>query len=504
VRPRLVHSCYIPDVAGVWHPDMHANCMCNEFTGLRYRMLRKVPEATAGGQDRIRRVFGELCRRTLPVQQLELSKVVAGYSGRWRTRYEEAQRQYERVGLTTRDARINAFVKSEKINAALKPSKPRMIWARRPVYNLVLASFLKPIEAVLYNRIKTPARFGVPPTRLSAKGLNSAQRAALVRRKFGHIPGCHVCEVDMTAFEAHHGGWFLSEEHRMYKRCNGDPTLAWLLSMQHNNIGVTQNGIRFSRKGGRASGDFNTGLGNTLAMVAMCIAAVDMLIPGYKCDLLADGDNCLFFFEPAALDRLLVGLPEAFSSFGHEAKVENVVNVIEHVRFGQCAPLQVTDKDWRMVRDPRKVLSNAFTSHRHYGELVGGRRILKSVAQCELVLGSGVPVLQPFAAAALQDLRSVRFAKSFEAENFEYAEVTRSINWQSRRSTQITSICRESFQRAFGLGVEEQLEIEKALEVKFPVEWRQPPLPRTGRDTSVLEWMQDPAFRVWSGGLPTG
>jgi len=156
------------------------------------------------------------------------------------------------------------------------------------------------------------------------------------------------------------------------------------------------------------------------------------------------------------------------------------------------------------VRDPFKVLSGAFTSHRHYGELRGGLPILKSVAQCELVLNSGVPILQRYAESALNDLRTVRFAKHFEAESFEYREIVKSKGWQEEKRADISPIARESFYRAFGVSVEEQLRIESELDVKFPTVWQQSPLPRSGRDTDILAWTLDPAFRVWSGSPSSG
>jgi len=402
---------------------------------------------------------------------MEISEVVESYSGRLRLRYEEAARSIREDGpCTVKDARISAFVKAEKYNALAKTRKPRMIWGRKPRYNLELASFLKPIEQAIYRLLRTPKRSGVPPTRIVAKGLNGPARASLIRRKMSSISDCVVFEVDMTAFEAHHDLRVLRMEHAVYLRMNPDQRLRQLLSWQLCNRGVTQNGIRFRREGGRASGDFNTGLGNSLAMTAMCIAAVDQIRPAYAWDLLADGDNCLFFVTRADLHLFTAHLPGVFRAFGHEAKVEAPVSVVEQVTFGQSRPVE-TSIGWTMVRDPYKTLSGAACSHKHYGELKGGLKVLKSVAQCELILNRGVPILSVYAGRLLDALSQVGFAKKFDPDELRYRVALQ--GWHIRKTVAITDCARRSFSTAWGVTPAEQVRIEAILssELVLPTSW---------------------------------
>jgi len=498
VRPGKVYHCHIPSLGGVWRPSMDASCMCNEIAGLRHRMLKLVPEATEEGKGAVRKLINSWCKRSRSVEQLTPEQVAESYSGRLRKRYDQAALELRTDGeCVIRDARISAFVKAEKYNGLAKAHKPRMIWGRTPKYNLELATYLKPIEHAVYRQLLTPKDALVPPTRMSAKGLNSFQRAALIQRKMSHFKDPRVFEVDMTAFEAHHGEWFLLEEHRFYRSFNKSRRLGTLLSWQVVNKGRTQNGVWFKKRGGRASGDFNTGLGNTVAMTAMSVLAARALIPGSRWDILADGDNALFFCEAGDLTKLSEGIPGVFLAFGHEAKVERPSGLLEQATFGQSRPVH-TAGGWKMVREPFKVLSGMFTSHRHYGEMKGGRSILKSVAQCELVINAGVPILSVYAERALNALGDVGFAKHFDAENYDQQQVTRMARWQEKVNLPITDTCRESFARAWGVSVEEQVDIEGMLKVQFPVSWEGAVLETHMLARKLYPWTLGPEFDVCS------
>lgn len=243
--------------------------------------------------------------------------------------------------------------------------------------------------------------------------------------------------------------------------------------MQMVNRGTLDGGIRFSRKGGRASGDYNTGLGNTLLMLGMCSVSMRELVAGTRWDVLADGDNCLLFYEQSVEEVLLKQLPDKFLDFGHEITVEEPTSEMERVTFGQSRPVCV-DGSWQMVRDPMKAISCMAVGHRHYSELKGGLRVLKSVAQCELALNSGVPVIQSYAVSLLRDLETVKHASAnVDLGDYRYEEIRRQDGWVRRREVQVSHSTRESFHRAWGVPPEEQLELE-GLVVKLPRVWDGP------------------------------
>nr|QXN75425.1 MAG: RNA-dependent RNA polymerase [Grapevine-associated RNA virus 11] len=205
-------------------------------------------------------------------------------------------------------------------------------------------------------------------------------------------------------------------------------------------------------------------------MLGMCISAMRDLSKGKKWDLLADGDNCLLFYEPVQEEAVLSRLPKTFLEFGHEVKVETPTSVLERVTFGQSRPVKINGH-YRMIRDPIKAISGMGVGYRHYAELKGGLRVMKTIAQCELSLNTGVPVLQNYAASFLRDLSNVRLASSrVNMEDYRYEEVLKLEDPVLAKETQISAETRESFELAWGLCPERQLELER-ITVTCPRSW---------------------------------
>jgi len=376
----------------------------------------------------------------------------------------------EREGLSTPvDARVSAFVKAEKLSN-YKVHKPRVIMGRSPRYNLELASYLKPLEHVVYSAFRGWGDM-FTRTRLIAKGLNGEQRASLLRRKMLAHPDMVCFEVDCKSFESHLTLSQLEEEHLFYKQLLKSPRLAQLLSWQLEFVGRFRCGLGFKARGVRASGDFNTGLGNTLIMCCLVLAVARRLRT--KFDFLADGDNAVVFVRSKDLTLWERELPKIFWEMGHEADMGLPTSEVCCIDFGQSRPLCVGGR-WTMVRNPLKVLSSAFCGHQHYNEMRGGLRVLKSVAYCESVLNRGVPVLQAFSHAMLTRLESVAFvSEGFDLGNYEYQRVvTNSRRWQQTNFEEISLEARLLFEKSWGFSVEEQLRLESQFKVKvLPSGW---------------------------------
>jgi len=467
LNKRFLYKVHIPDLEGLWHPLVHRPCLHNEAAAVLHRVLAPVPDPTPHGLVIFQAAMGRLrsaLRRGGVVRRWSLDEVVSCYSGSKRKRYEAARETLTHRLSTARDAEIRAFVKCEKFGSNKVTRPPRLIQGRAPEFNLELFQWYKPFEQRLYSLGVPLSLSGVPTkTRFIAKGMNEKQRAALVLHKMESIPDCAVIGLDASAFDAHVNVPMLRSEHKTIMAvCGQDERLRWLLSQQLETYGRTPQGVRYTRVGGRCSGDDNTGGGNSLLMGAMSIAACGEL--GIRpFDLMVDGDNTLIFLPNAMVASALAGLPAIFEEMGHEVKVESVATRAEQVEFGQCRPVH-SSVGWKMVRNPLRTLARACSSAVHFHEPRGGLRVLKTVAMGELALNRGVPVLQPYFAAILEELRDVEHMDPMKLGISGHlyslgAFDTRA--WLERRTAPITVEARLSFEAAWGIDPEEQLLAEQ-------------------------------------------
>nr|UYZ32451.1 RNA-dependent RNA polymerase [Alternaria dianthicola umbra-like virus 1] len=455
--------CNMSFVEGCWAPSVHTNCNHNETVALLKRSLAPTPTYTDNAP--VLKVFGslrQLAKRWGGSRWSDLETAMS-YTGAMRLRYLKAEESLRLDGpITSVDSKLGAFLKAEKFGYG-KYGKPRMIFPRSPRYNLKLASFLKPFEHWLWGYLTGRRLWGGNNTRVVAKGLNGGARAQLIGRKFKTFTDCVVFEVDGSAFEAHVDSWQLEAEHGVYMAAHsGAPELARLLARQLVNEGNTPGGLRFSRAGGRASGDFNTGMGNTLIMLAVVVAVLRHLKVPF--DVLVDGDNALVFLSQCDSARVCSRFAELALLFsGHEMVLENPVTTMEHIRFGQSAPVEVSSGRWTMVRSWDKVVSHMTSSHAHLQQPAFALPFLRGVAQCELALHQGLPVAQFMARNIIARTEGVKAVGDSFYRDYEVMGVSLGDRHKSR-FVEPTMTCRESFARAFGLEPDQQLQLERDLE----------------------------------------
>lgn len=475
-RRRRMYTAWPSELPGTWVPGVHANCPHNEIRALMARSLGPTPESDEAMRAPVLNSFRRIkvVSRRYCDERWDLRQTAESYTGALRSRYLEAKRSLEEDGpICSRDYFIRAFVKAEKVKYG-KFQKPRMIYPRSPRYNLQLASWLKPFEHWLWGNLKSVGNRGVPKTRVVGKGLNGYQRAGLIRRKMRQLPGCVVFEVDGKAFEAHVDRWQLCQEHSVYETaypCDGG--LKRLLSHQLRLRGVTAGGVLFDRDGGRASGDFNTGMGNTLIMLAVVDAVLrGMGLPMF--DSLVDGDNSLVFIRGSDSVRVMRDFAgDALRCSGHEMVLERETSVLEEVRFGQSAPVQ-TARGVTMVRDWVKVVSQGTSSHTNMLEPAFAKVYLYGVSLCELSLARGVPILWAWANA----LRIATASRKVPVPHLlQYQVLGVDLDGVGSVVAEAPSVvARESFARAFGVCPEDQIALESSftfgnLSRWFPVEF---------------------------------
>jgi hypothetical protein len=459
---RRVMQTAVPCPApGTWVPAVHAKCHHNETAALLKRSLAPTPTPIPGREAPVLAVFRTLRRVAgrYGGQRWGYLETAQSYSGAMCRRYLEAQSSLMLDGpVRSSDYKLRAFVKAEKV----KPwsvSKPRMIFPRSPRYNLVLASWLKPFEHWLWGNLKSRAFSGVGNSRVVAKGLNPVQRANLIVRKMSQLSDCVVFEVDGRAFEAHVDVWQLLQEHSVYESAYpGDGGLKKILNKQLHNFGRTECGVKFSRDGGRASGDFNTGMGNSLIMLAVVVGTLREM-GATKWDVLVDGDNALLFLPGSDAQRVYASFAHtALELSGHEMTLERPTRVVEEVRFGQSAPVRC-EGGWKMVREWSKVLSHSTSSHHHLREPRFAVEHLRGVSLCETSLSHGVPILWAFTRRLLALTEGVEARRLHSLRDYQVLGVDLD-RLQAQGAREPDDEARQSFHLAFGVDADGQRIIE--------------------------------------------
>jgi len=443
----------------------NASCSCNEYVGLRNRVLAVVPPCQPNRQFTLR--FREAVRRFKAqmegkVRKYTIPEVCQSFAGAKRKLYERAAESLVETPFRLKDAELKAFVKQEKVSLG-EQKDPRIIQARGPRYNILVMQYLRSVERELGNLKLVP--WGVGAT---CKGLSSHGRAKRYLRMVGQFSDPVVIGLDASRFDMHVSQWLLKEEHKLY--CALYPKDRWLpalLKLQLQNRGITMRAqMRYSNPGGRASGDVNTSLGNHVIMMACAYAALGDL-PPRTWDMLCDGDDCLVVCERRILDAVQARIEPGFLQFGLRVVCELPVAPykVEHCQARLYRPW---GQQPRFVRNPTKAVAN-FASHYHWlHNVTAARRYFATLACAEHTCQPGIPIFwamakkyHEFACGStcydMQRSMDLSWRVSLEGGLKAYEEIRPDAN------------ARIAFAEAFDMSVEEQLVLESTiLNLAFP------------------------------------
>jgi len=440
------------------------------------RVLGTIPLPSDYGLKLLNKQCSRLSSRYGHLQPWTLEKVLESFKGARKQRYQVAYNDLNLKPLCHDDARIKSFVKAEKMNPFDKNNPdPRMIQARNPRYNLVIAKYLRPVEHIIYN-LQHRGR------RCVAKGLNQFDRAKLIIDKFSDFIDPVCFSLDCSRWDKHVSADVLKIEHRFYRRLiPNHPEFDMLLDLQINNKCRTTTGIKYTTYGGRMSGDINTALGNCLLMVLMVHASMTALgLSDY--DFIDDGDDCLVFVERKYFDIIQNYLPKIYLSFGQELKIENVAFSWSDIVFCQSR-IAYGARGYIMVRDWRKVLSQSCSGTKHWLIPTLIRPLMRLIGECELALNMGVPILQSYSLALIRNGGHKR-AKLGNLDSGLLYRVSLEGNPDEilgkAKPCTITPYARNLFDVVFRVPIWQQLAIESILDkwtlddvkhVDLPMEW---------------------------------
>lgn len=393
------HKHSLDFVSGLLDWDGNHECSCysgcikNEVKALYDRHIMKVPESV----DIILKVrnIGKWFVKQLPdlhTGMWDELKVLQHKAQSQRKRVERAfQNLRENGWLMTKDAILRAFIKFEKAEKTsdIRQKAPRLIQHRSYEFCARLAQYIMPMEEHIWHWDINFKRSPISE-RVFAKRMNSFQRAKRLRTMFERFKDPVIIDLDYSRLDAHLLLHVLeSIEFATYRRFNGCGELDALLRCMRHNVGFTRNGIRYTAKGRKASGEYVTSLGDSL--INFCFLKFWTRVLS-KVELLVDGDDSVIMLER---DELHLLDEDFFTSIGFTVKT-GVTRVFEETDFCQCRPVEVAPGKWRMVRNPWRVMSRTAVSDQHF---IGQAKDdwVASVGMGELACNMGVPILQNYA-----------------------------------------------------------------------------------------------------------
>lgn len=357
IKPRVVHH-ERDDVATIVFPSFgyrvgfHSTCSCNELVALNNRHL---VDRTYIKFDKkyFTTMFNRYRFGNKTLEPCSYKEIVNHYSGAKRKSYLSAMKELNEEGIHRKDTRVRMFVKMEKMMEDKVCSKaPRAIQFRSTKYNLAIGVYLHPFEQWFY----TMPGDGPTRTRVVSKGLNPLQIALLLNDKMSVFRSPIFLSCDHSKFDSTIRKEHLKAEHSIYVRSYGSKYLARLLHYQLTNFGRTRHGHRYVVGGTRMSGDFNTGLGNSMINYIVLRSFVGDL----KHEIMLDGDDSIVIVEQEDvhhLDRL------HFERMGFETKIDYT----DDIRYAEyCQSRYVASDPPIMCRNPCRALSHAAVCLRKY------------------------------------------------------------------------------------------------------------------------------------------
>lgn len=370
--------------------NIHSSCYHNELLALRNRHLVEV--AHKPDINYVKSVTKHL----LPllkldnVEPISIYKLANQYVGGKKRMYLRACEKIREYGWVDSWRNVSMFVKPDKYpQDAILEKAPRAIQYRSPMYNLQIGRFLHSYEHALFEF----KDIGPSRTTFFAKGKNNHERAQILMEKIGCFENPLFVCLDHSRFDSSIAPELLQLEHLVYWRQFKSRWLRRLLRYQINNKGYTKSGIKYRVRGTRMSGDYNTGLGNSIINY-LCLRS---FLGKLKGEVFLDGDDSIVIVERADYPKLDMS---HFARWGFTTKV-GVTDDICQVEFCQSRLLPSGPV---MARNPFRALSHLAVSVKRYPPRTWPR-LQQARGMCEVRGSAGVPILARYGEAMLTGVK---------------------------------------------------------------------------------------------------
>lgn len=413
---------------------VHNNCQHNELVALCNRHL------IDRGQDfdieffrqKTKIYLSHIKKFVKAIQPCSYSSIINEFTGGKRVMYQRARERIRQEGFNPKWATIKMFVKPDKYPLNEVAAKPaRAIQSRDPAYNLIIGKFLKPIEHHIYSTFGT-----------FAKMRNNQERASDVIKMIEAFQDPVFINLDHSKFDSCCNANYLRFTHKIYNLFNRSRFLKYALNFKINNVGYTKGGIKYKVKGTRMSGDYDTGLGNSLINDYLLFTAFE----GIKHRRYLDGDDSIIIVERTSLKMVNFDI---FKRMGFDSKIE-ITDDPSKIEF--CQSRLCLSPTPTFTRNPWRALSHLCVSTKVYPAKFWPA-LMEARLLCELAVSKGVPILEPIAKKLLKHVTPYYE----QGDRWTHLKVKFA---ERQKEVTITDAERQAYAKCWDLNPEEQLLIE--------------------------------------------
>lgn len=398
--------------------------------------------------------------------------VMQHYSGTKRARYLRAISHLRGHEVQKKHSKVKIFVKTELVEPVPgKLCKPRMISFRSDEFLLENKSWADDLERHFYGQ-QGGIYNSIDDLPECAKGHNMGKRANIIGRKVASLQNPRNVSLDGSAFDAHVHEETIRVVHKSYRKflrkvgvhSKDISYISHLLKMEIVNqcVGNFPDGtLKYTVRGNRMSGDWETAFGNCLIMSAMVAAVMDVLnIPESCWRQYDDGDDCLLFVE-AEYQHLLVQLPELFKQLGMSIKVSEMVDAktLENIEFCQSRPV-FNGSRYIMCRNPQKMWNSYFTSPRWFNSKEMQMSYHHSIGYADSLMYENMPVISQLAYEMYSQTPAMRVnPQVLNQWRYDNGFMFKDYNIDISEPV-VTPDARESFSKAWGISPTWQVHYE--------------------------------------------
>ncbi|APG76428.1 hypothetical protein 1 [Sanxia tombus-like virus 6] len=413
---------------------VHKNCICNELVSLHNRHLRQ----QAPGNQPYTAAALSMWAPVYDVPRANIWDIVKGYSGGKRKAYARAainlQQPFQRHW-----AYVSAFIKPDKIPVdEIADKAPRLIQYRSKEYNLLLATYLKPLEDAMFDETDPTG------TLIFAKKRNPQQRAADLLAKMAAVEDALVICADHSKFDSsvrkQHLRHIEAEYRRSYPRSK---LLKRLLRLRHVNKCRTRNGIKYQSKETVQSGDYDTG-GRNSRLNAKVLTSYCILAGATTYGLYIDGDDSVVIMPSALYNEK--AFKDHCSKLGFQTKCQAYRDLAE---ADFCQAHCIRSDPPTMMRDPLRAAAHFNISVRNYNG-PAWPRLVEGKLMCEEAAGRGCPMMGKLARRLRTGIKPI-----FDPEDLEKWKLVKDLPQAT-----ITMQARLDVYTAWGFSVQDQHNFE--------------------------------------------